>query len=222
MTIFEIFPDLPRHPIFHGADRQAVLSFLNDSALQLVELSAGSAVYACNETEERVGLLLGGRAQAFTGQSREHALLKTIRPHELFGIANLYAEDEPFPSRILAISDCRILWIKRDAFKGLIENDAAVRRNFLTFQSKKILYLNRKIATLTAGSAEKKLAVCLLDYEDDGLFLPNCSMSELAELLGMGRASLYRAVDNLVSYGWIDRHEKHIRILDKDALLRFI
>ena len=222
MTVFEIFPDLLCHPIFHGADRQAVLSFLNDSALQLVQLSAGSTVYACDGEEERIGLLLNGRAQAFTGQIREHALLKTIRSGELFGIANLYAEDEPFPSRIFAISDCQILWIDRDAIKGLIENDAAVRRNFLEFQSKKILYLNKKIATLTAGSAEKKLAICLLDYEDDGVFIPTCSMSELAELLGMGRASLYRAVDNLVSYGWIVRHGKHIQILDKDALLRFI
>lgn len=222
MTIFEIFPDLLFHPIFQGADRQAILSFLNGSALRLVELSAGSAIYTCDETEVRVGFLLSGRAQAFTGQSREQTLLKTIRPHELFGIANLYAEDEPFPSRILAISDCRILWIGRDALKGLIENDAAVRRNFLAFQSKKILYLNRKIATLTAGNAEKKLAVCLLDHEDNGVFVPSGSMSELAELLGMGRASLYRAIDNLVSYGWIEREEKQIRILDKDALLRFI
>ena len=222
MTIFEIFPDLLRHPIFNGADRDTVLLFLNDSTVQTVALSAGSSVYASDGQNERVGVLLRGRAQAFTGQSREHALLKTIRPNELFGIANLYAEDEPFPSRILAVSDCKILWIDRDALKGLIENDAAVRRNYLAFQSKKILYLNRKIATLTAGSAEKKLAICLLDYEDNGVFTPTCSMSELAELLGMGRASLYRAIDDLASCGWIERQEKQIRILDKDALLRFI
>lgn len=222
MTIFEIFPELLCHPIFHGANEQTVLSMLNDSAFQVARLSAGSAVFASNGQEEQVGILLSGRAQAFTGQNREQTLLKTIRPYELFGIANLYAENEPFPSRILAISDCQILWIDRDALKGLIETDAAVRRNYLAFQSKKILYLNRKIATLTAGSAEKRLAVCLLDFEDDGHFTPNCSMSELAELLGIGRASLYRAIDNLVAYGWIERQEKHIRILDKDALLRFI
>ena len=222
MTVFDIFPDLARHAIFRGADPTAISSFLRDDALQAIRISAGRTVYASDEREERIGLLLDGVAQAFTGQSREHALLKTIRSGELFGIANLYAEDDPFPSRIVAVSDCRILWIDRAAMKALIENDAVVRRNYLSFQSKKILYLNRKIATLTAGSAEKKLAVCLLDYEDGGIFTPSRSMSELAELLGMGRASLYRAMDNLAAYGWIERQEKQIRILDKDALSRFI
>ena len=222
MTIFDSFPNIVRHPLFREAESQTVNRFLNDSTLFAEQLPAGSAVYASDGTEERIGLLLIGTAQAFTGQAREHALLKTIRPGELFGIANLYAEDEPFPSRILAVSDCRILWIDRSALKALIENDPTVLRNYLTFQSKKILYLNRKIATLTAGSAEKKLAVCLLDYEDGGVFTPSCSMSELAELLGMGRASLYRAMDNLAGYGWIEKREKSILILDKDALLRFI
>ena len=222
MVLFDLFPPIAKHPIFQGTDRDTVNRFLNERTMTVVRLGVGSTAYASDGQEDRIGLLLRGTAQAFTGPSKENALLKTIRSGELFGIANLFAEDEPFPSRIVAISDCEILWIERDALKALIEQDPVVLRCYLSFQSKKILYLNRKIAILTAGSAEKKLAVCLLDYEDGGVFTPNCSMSELAELLGMGRASLYRAIDNLARYGWIEKRDRQLVILDKDALERFL
>ena len=217
MTVFDDYILLTKHPLFRGADPDVIPRYLNQETTEVVRVSAGSAAYDSDGTEDRIGMLLCGTAQAFTGET---ALLKTIRAGELFGIANLYAEDEPFPSRIVAISECRILWIHRAALKAWIEHDPTVLRNYLSFQSKKILYLNRKIATLTAGSAEKKLAVYLLEYEDGGMFTPTCSMSELAHLLGMGRASLYRALDHLTERGWIKKQDKHWLILDKTALER--
>ena len=78
------------------------------------------------------------------------------------------------------------------------------------------------IYTLTAGSAERRLAVFLLDYEQDGVFIPPCPMNRLAELLGIGRASLYRAIDALCAEGLIEKQGKNIHLRNKDALLRLI
>jgi CRP-like cAMP-binding protein len=155
MIMFDDYALLTSHPLFRGADPDAIPRYLNEETTAVVRVSAGSTAYDSEGTEDRIGMLLCGTAQAFTGANGETALLKTIRAGELFGIANLYAEDEPFPSRIVAISSCEILWIRRDALKAWIEHDPAILRNYLSFQSKKILYLNRKIATLTVGSAER-------------------------------------------------------------------
>jgi DNA-binding IclR family transcriptional regulator len=47
-------------------------------------------------------------------------------------------------------------------------------------------------------------------------------MSRLAELLGMGRASLYRAIDALCDEGLVEKQGKTILIRNKPALLRLI
>lgn len=84
------------------------------------------------------------------------------------------------------------------------------------------MYLNRKIMTFTAGSAERKLSVFLAENATDGVFTPTCSMSALANMLGIGRASLYRALDRLTDCGWIERRGKEIYVLDQDALAELI
>ena len=84
--------------------------------------------------------------------------------------------------------------------------------------SKKVVYLNRKISTLVAGSAEKKLVAYLLEVEFDSVCSLNVSMSSLADMLNVGRASLYRAIDDLENRGLIKKNGKMIIISDHEAL----
>ena len=84
--------------------------------------------------------------------------------------------------------------------------------------SKKVVYLNRKISTLVAGSAEKKLVAYLLEIELDSVCSINVSMSALADMLNVGRASLYRAIDDLENRGLIKKNGKMIIISDYNAL----
>ncbi len=76
--------------------------------------------------------------------------------------------------------------------------------NYLSFLTGRIFYLNRRIDAYTGGSAECRLAMYLLDNQQDGVppkvTLP-FGMNKLAELLGIGRASLYRAMETLEKKG---------------------
>ena len=139
----------------------------------------------------------------------------------MFGIANLYSKDV-FPSTITARSDAKILFIDETAFKKLIENDAKLLSSYLCFMSNKIVYLNKKICSLTAGNTAKKLAAFLLDNECDGTYSLPSSISALADMLNVGRASLYRAMDVLIEERLIERNGKTIIIPDKNSLLKFI
>ena len=87
--------------------------------------------------------------------------------------------------------------------------------------SRKIVFLNKKISTLTAGTTEKKLALFLAENQHDGEFSQRISMTAIAEILSVGRASLYRALDSLEAEGLIHRNGKSIFIPDKNALLNF-
>ncbi len=224
MTVYDIFPNLAAHPIFEGVNPKVLNRFFHESTMEIVAFPAGAVAYSSVNEGVRVGVLIEGSAQVQTGNtaSTEHALLKSMELGDMFGIANLYAEDEPFPCLIVAESACKILFLQGDAFKKVIESNPRALKNYLTFQSRKIVYLNKKILTFTAGSADKRLAVFLLENQRNGIFTPPCSMSELSDMLGIGRASLYRAIDSLAEGGLIEKQDKQLRIRDINALSRML
>ena len=67
-----------------------------------------------------------------------------------------------------------------------------------------------------ALEAEGKLARYLLANSHGGLF--TCSATDLAQRLGISRASLYRAFETLEGHGLIARQGKTITIPDPAAL----
>ena len=218
-TVTELLSILKQHPVFTGLTEHDVCHYFSGSAAEIVCFDSHTVAYSSSTERLRIGILLSGKARVETDTQ---ALIKSLRIGELFGIANLFAEDEPFPSVIITTSAAKILFLEGDAVRRLVEEVPSIRRAYFKFQSEKIVYLNRKIATLTAGSAERRLAVFLLDYEHDGIFIPPCPMNRLAELLGIGRASLYRAIDALCAEGLIEKQGKTIYLRNKDALLRLI
>ena len=215
----ELLLHLKQHSIFSELTEAEIDAYFSKNSIKIREFAPKQVAYSSSSERVFVGILLSGRARV---ETEAQALVKSLRVGELFGIANLYAENEPFPTSIITESEAKILFLDGNAVKRLIEEIPSIRRAYLTFQSGRIVYLNRKIATLTAGSAERRLAVFLLDYEQDGIFTPPCPMNRLAELLGIGRASLYRVIDVLCTEGLIEKQGKTIFIRNKDALLRLI
>lgn len=222
MTIHQLYPEIQKNPIFEDSSPCSVDQYLTEQVLSVLEFLDGSIVYSSTEHQNKIGMIIQGTAQVYTGTPGDQILLNTLRAGDMFGIANLYIEDEPFPTIITARDSCKIVFMDRDAVCQLIENDPVITKNFLRFQSKKIMYLNRKIMTFTAGSAERKLFVFLTEHAEDGIFTPTCSMSTLANMLGIGRASLYRGMDHLIGCGWIKKQGKRIYILNHDALAELI
>ena len=76
----------------------------------------------------------------------------------------------------------------------------------------RIWFLSSRISALTAGTAEQKLAVYLLEQGDMEI-----SMTDLSQRLNLGRASLYRAAEELEELGAIAREGKRVKVLERDA-----
>ena len=222
MTIYEAYPPIRSTFLFCDVSENIVNRYITERSLCITEYSEGEIICSPNVEKSEIGIIIHGSARAHSGDSTDHTLLRTLHAGDMFGIANLYADDEPFPSLIIAKESCFVLRIDGHAFKDLIEHEPTVLRKYLTLQSKKIVYLNRKIMTLTAGDAEKKLAVFLLEREDTMPNSPIRSMSDLANLLGMGRASLYRAIDSLIKNGLIEKESKYLKIRDRLLLEHYI
>lgn len=221
MNIYEIYPEITQNLIFKNASVDIVNRYLNRDSLCVRCFEAGELIYSPDTDKKSIGLIISGSAAVTSVAGKEKVILKTHRAGNMFGVANLYA-DQPHPSIISAAEKTEVLFIDGAAFCAFIENDQNAMRAYLAFLSKKIIYLNKEISTFTAGSAEKKLAFFLCENQQDGRFEPSFSMSRLAEMLGVGRASLYRALDALEADGLIKRVDKTILIPDKYKLSKII
>ena len=211
---------LTENSLIGSASPQSIETYLTDDTLCERSFEAGEVILSAQNESRYVGIMLSGAAAVTPSSDPSGAVLKVMGKGDSFGIANLYSEAD-FPSIITAKKQSRVLFIEGDAFKALIENDPAALRAYLTLLSSKIVYLNKKIATFTAGSTEKKLCIFLAENQCCGEFSSTVSMSALADMLSVGRASLYRALDTLSEQGLIVRDGKSTLIPDKNALLQF-
>lgn len=212
---------LCKNSILRHAKRESIDAYLTDEHVSIKEYASGEVIISPECKEKCVCIIMAGSAVVATTASPENTLLKLLKENDVFGIANLYSDNESFPSIITAKSDTTAILIDGGAFKSLIENDKDMLLAYLGLLSNKIVYLNKKISTLTAGSTEKKLCAFLYENERDGVFDQNVSMSSLSEMLNIGRASLYRALDALSYHGLIIRDGKKILIPNKYALLQY-
>lgn len=169
--------------------------------------------------ERLLGVLLEGRLEIQSSDHGRSVILRELRAPGIFGAAALFCEEEAPFSSIHAKCSSRILWISLEAVRALLAEDAPFREAYLTFLAGRVRFLNRKIRCFTAGSAERRLAMWLLSEEGESVTLP-ASMTALADMLDIGRASLYRALDKLVEDGLILRDGRQITVLSQENILK--
>ena len=148
--------------------------------------------------------------------------MNVLGPGQCFGAASMFQEYDFYVTDIRAGKRSSVLFLPQDALMQLFGQSQRALANYLSFLTGRIFYLNRRIDAYTGGSAECRLAMYLLDNQQDGapptVTLP-FGMNKLAELLGIGRASLYRAMETLEKKGLIAREGKCIAILKPNGLL---
>lgn len=216
----KIFDILEQLPITHGAGREAIMQASKVSMPCFREYGKREIILAPGQLTSSLCVLCQGHAAAYSADDAHQVMLRSFKPYEIFGISNLFTS-LPFATKVQARTSCCVLILDQAFLSYLIDNDATVRYQYIAFLANKTLYLNQKIACLTAGSAEQRLAFWLDAQATNNLVQLEIPMSALCTMLDMGRASLYRAFDRLEADGFIIREPKKIRLLDRDLMLNF-
>ena len=203
-------------PLFAGTDPQILQDWLEEYQREPVSIPADAPIE--NPQERCLCILLKGCAQIQSADSGRNVILRELNAPGIFGAASLFCEGELPLSRITAKTACRILYIPLEAVRVLLGRDAGFRDAYLSFLAGRVRFLNRKILCFTAGSAERRLALWLISEENSTVLLPT-SLTALADMLNIGRASLYRALDKLEAEGLIRRNGREITVISQDAIL---
>ena len=201
------------HPLLRQLSKNAICDILDRYGDGISTFSDGEAL----DQRAHIGFVLSGTAHVQTADDSRRVLLRVLSPGDAFGVAGMFCET-PTVSKIYADGICRCVFFSEQAVSHLLETSDAFRKNYVGFLSDRIRFLNRKITYLTAGSAERRLALYLISFGQDQVELTD-SISSLSDLLNLGRASLYRAFDKLCEDGYLLKEGKKLTLLNPEAML---
>ncbi|MBQ8683665.1 MAG: Crp/Fnr family transcriptional regulator [Clostridia bacterium] len=173
----------------------------------------GAVIYDAGVSRRALAMVLEGALRVLHGK----VVMKALYPGDVFGAAALFGSSEPYPSTVLAETDCRVVFIPQETVSAWMASVPRVGENYICFLSDRIRFLNRRLSTLTAGQTDGKLWRYLLAHRNrEGVVHLSSGMTGLAETLDMGRSSLYRSLDSLIAAGRIRRQGKQIIVLKQE------
>ena len=211
---------LSENELFSGVDPELLRTVLTESQVTFVRFAREETL--CDTSDERaLGFLLRG---ALLVQSETSDVpLQTLQPGDVFGCEMLYSGTQSPVGRIVAARAGEAAFLAKSAVTLLIERDSGFAFRYIRQLSQQIALLSGRIDRYAGGSAEQKLAEYLLHgFGDYKTFELELSMSRLALLLHIGRASLYRAFASLEQRGAVRRDGKNVQLIDRDILLSFV
>ncbi len=173
----------------------------------------GAVIYSADHADRALALVLKGTVRVTHGR----VVMNNLHAGDSFGAAALFGGDEPYPSTVTAHTACRVLFLPQQTVSRWMSVNPRIAENYIRFLSGRIRFLNRRLATLTAGQTDGKLWQYLLAHRDaQDIVQPDGGLSALAKSLDMSRSSLYRSLDVLVADGKIRRDGKTIEIIIKE------
>lgn len=206
--------------LFRGAPDTVLNKVLAATDCEVKSFEKGETVYSGKSFSRSLGVLLDGSLRVTKDTADGHSMIiSTLTPGSLFGAAALFNNEEQYVTNISALETSKLVFFSQRLVERMIRREPQIAENYIKYLSERILFLNKKLYLLTAGTAEQRLAGFLLDNLPLGqaaeLPLP---MNKLASALNISRASLYRAMDALCGCGAVVKTGKKIFINDAERL----
>lgn len=167
-----------------------------------------------------------GRAKIFKmTPSGKDVILEIFGPGDPIGTVAAY-EERPYPASAMALTDCLCIVLPSAAFFDLLEQSPTLTRGLLLGLTRRLVELTNRIAELTGGKVEPRLARLFSKMAEDrgkptdeGVFIPLAlSRQELADLTGTTIETCIRIMSRWGKEGIVRTDADGFAILDAEAL----
>ena len=209
--------------LFRDIEQKSIEKILKGVKIERTEYQRGECIYTPDEFSKKVGFVYRGECAVGRQTGNAQIPLNVAKKHDSFGLVTVFSERDEFPTVVTAKTASTVLSIYADDLRRLMSENPQISQNIICFLTKKIHFLNDKIAAFSGGSVEEKLAGYIwgLKRKHNSLEFP-FNKKKSSEALNCGRASLYRAIDSLQDAGYITVEEKKIIINDPIGLERIL
>ena len=189
------------------------------SGMQVKYCHKGQIVSDRQKNEEILGLIMDGSMDVYSiALDGREILLSQLEKGDCFGVVNLLTKTE-LPTVLRCRTDTTLVIIPKCQLLSAMEKNSELALRYAGFCNKKMQFLIRRIEFLTMQSGKKKLVQYLLEVPGKGgRFGKNMSRDELASILGISRASLFRELAGLTKQGLIALRDGEICLLKPDEL----
>ncbi len=204
--------------LFGCLSEERLSKIVSDSRVVLSEYSSGEGIYTDSDFKKALGVVIDGSVRVMRLGNGASVILNRLGSGGIFGAASLFCNDESYVTEIISEGASRVLFVPSEVCSELICLENCFALSYIRFLSGKIRFLNRRISELSAAGAERKLAKYLAECN----FKPEQNMKQLASILGIGRASLYRMLDSFTESGLIEKQGKNIVIKDIEGIKKLI
>lgn len=212
---------LKKNSLFTDFNDDEILTLLYSINAKISLYEKNEYILHINDDIDKFGILIEGQLNVqridYEGNLN---IISNLKPSQLFAEAFVYADIKKMPVNVFCITQCKVIFIKKDSIESLFENDIHLYRkisnNILKDMSKKLFSLNRKVEILTKQNIrEKVLAYLNSIYEvtNKNIIEVPFNREQLADFLCVNRSALSRELSKMKDEGIIDFHKNAFKIL---------
>lgn len=213
-------------PLFRGLNEDEIKALLEISLHQLKKYKKDDVIAISNEKIiSQLSVIEGSVRGEMIDYSGKIIKIEDIEAPRPLAPAFLFGKNNKYPVNIVANKDVVILSFPKSSFVKLLQHEEKVLHNYLDIISNRAQFLSSKIKLLSFQTIKGKMAQYILQImkktNNSEIVLPK-SQSQLAEMFGVTRPSLGRAIREMDSEGIVKATGKQIVILDKQKLLSLL
>ena len=201
--------------LFKNVDKNTLTEIINDKFYSVIEYQRSKTLFTSSHFEKGIYFILDGKCEILSMHDTKAVVINTLAKYDSFGALTLFGKEKEYPTEIKAVKKTRVIFFSKETVLHLLEKYSLISRNLFEFLTERIYFLNSKISSFTKGSVEAKLALYLLEqYKKNNSTDVKLNFKKCSEILGNGRASVYRAIATLTEKGCILVEDKIITIID--------
>ena len=210
MNYSEFFKDVF---LFQGLDDSKIEEICKSYSFLLKPIERGNCI-SFEGKDKGVAFVVSGDLEVIREKDDgTKVVLNQITKKASVGLLSVFSAEE-YPTRVVARVNSELIVINESTLNELICNYPQISRNVIYFLADRINFLNKKIATFSGTrTADRLFSYLLLTYEKKKTRSFSLNCKKCSEAINAGRASVYRAIEQLVSEGVILFEDKIITLL---------
>ncbi len=210
--------------LFIGIHSEAIEKLLEKKRYRLKTYKNENIIALAGDTVDELQIILTGSVRGeMTDFSGKTIKIEDRQAPDSIATAFIFGANNKYPVNVISNSDTQILVIPKETLMIMFRENGQFLSNFLNAVSSRAQFLSNKIRFLSFKTIKGKFAQYLLhnggDEKDDIELKP--TITELAELFGVTRPSLSRAISEMETEETIQIMKKNIRILNRNKLNAF-